>query len=177
MSVIVIYNSKSGFTKKYADWIAEELNCNTMSFKDMSKNVLNQHSVVIFGSRLYAGRVEHLNKVKERFINTSTQKLIVFATGATPVSAENVIDKVWHDNFSEAEINYIPHFYFQSGLAYEKMSFIDKMLMKIFAKIMSKKKDKTEEENGFEQAIQTSFDISSREYILPLVDFIKTQLA
>ena len=27
MKIIVIYKSKTGFTKRYAEWIAEELKC------------------------------------------------------------------------------------------------------------------------------------------------------
>jgi len=60
-----------------------------------------------------------------------------------------------------------------SGLNYEKMGFIDRIIMKIAVKIMSEKKDKNDNEAGFEQAIQNSHDISSRQSIMPLVDFVR----
>jgi len=43
-------------------------------------------------------------------------------------------------------------------LNYEKIGFIDRMLMKTVAKLMSKKKKKSDEERGFGQAIQESHD-------------------
>ena len=61
----------------------------------------------------------------------------------------------------------------QSGLNYEEMRLTDRTIMKIVAKLMSKKKVKNEEEKGFEQAIRASYDISSKEYIVPLVNYIK----
>lgn len=45
--------------------------------------------------------------------------------------------------------------------------------MKMAAAAMSKKQNKTEHEAGFEQAIKSSYDISSKEYVKPLVEYIK----
>ena len=173
MKIIVVCNSKTGFTKRYVDWIAEELNCDVHSYKDFSKTVMETDDIIIFCSRVHAGKIEYLNKIKPYFYNQSKKIFIVVATGATPAAAEDVINKIWANNFTETEIKSIPHFYMQSGLDYEKMGFADRTIMKIVSKFMSGKKDKTDNEAGFEQAIQNSYDISSREYIMPLIRFIK----
>lgn len=45
MKILVTYKSKTGFTKKYAKWIAEELNCETKDTKmfplKMSQNTIS----------------------------------------------------------------------------------------------------------------------------------------
>ncbi len=69
--------------------------------------------------------------------------------------------------------NSIPHFYMQSGLCYEKMGFFDKTLMKMLSKMLSSKKDKSDSEGGTTIAISKSHDISSKDYIMPLVNYIK----
>ena len=171
MKAIIVYHSKTGFTKRYADWIAEELRCDVKPYKDFIKDTVDANTVVIFGSRVHAGRIQHLNNVKSRIGGN----LIVFATGATPASAENVVNKIWADNFTETELNSIPHFYMPGGLDYTKMGFSDRAIMKTVAKIMKGKKGKTEEEIGFGQAIQDSYDISSRETIEPLVNFVRAK--
>lgn len=33
----IIYNSKTGFTEKYAHWLAEEINAKTIAFKECNK--------------------------------------------------------------------------------------------------------------------------------------------
>jgi len=168
MKIVLFYNSKTGFTKKYADSIAQELDCDVKPYKDFEKTPINADDIVIFGSRILAGRIEYLDKVKARV----KSNLVVFAVGAAPADAESTINKLWADNFTESEINTIPHFYMQGGLDYDKMSFVSRSVMKTIAKLLSKKKDKTEEEADFEQAISASCNNSSKEYVMPLVDFV-----
>jgi len=174
MNIIVVYNSKTGFTKRYAEWIAEELKCRILPYQDFSKPVVEQNDIVIFGSRVHAGKIEYLDKVKGMFRDRPGQSLIVFATGATPAAAENAINKIWADNFTETES--IPRFYLQSGLNYEKMGVADRTIMKGVAKLLGKKKDKNEERAGFEAAIRGSYDSSSKDFIAPLTEFVQERI-
>ena len=174
MRVLLVINSKTGFTKKYADWISEEITCSVQSYQDFLRTPTDA-DMVIFGSRVHAGRIEYLNKIKPRFKNDPTRQLIIFATGATPASVENVIEKIWAENLTDAEIKSIPHFYMQSGLNYEKMGFLDRTIMKVVSRLLGSKTVKNDEESGFEQAIRASHDISSKEYIKPLVRYVRAR--
>ncbi len=58
------------------------------------------------------------------------------------------------------------------GLCYERMSMPDKLMMKMAALMIKNKKNKTPFEAGFENAIKASYDISSPEYIKPLVSIL-----
>jgi menaquinone-dependent protoporphyrinogen IX oxidase len=177
MKTIVIYQSQTGFTKKYAEWIANELKCEILPYKQMSEKEIMAYDYVIYGGRVHAGKVEGLKKVKKLFESNTKAKLIVFATGATPQAAEQTIDTVWKANLSEKELEQIPYFYFQSGLNYEKMKKLDRFIMKVFAKILSNKKNKDSNEIGCENAILNSHDISSKEYIVPLVKHVKEEIS
>ncbi len=44
------------------------------------------------------------------------EDLVVFATGATPLAAEDTVNTIWKANISKEELMKIPHFYMQSGL-------------------------------------------------------------
>jgi len=177
MKIIIVYNSKTGFTKIYADWIAEELSCKTLSYNDFSEVIIKEYDIVIFGSRIHVGKIEYLDKIKSCFDSKPDKELIVFATGGTPCAAEEVINKIWSNNLTESELKTIPHFYAQSGLNYEKMRFLDRIIMKTAAFFMSKMKNKDNNEVGFEQAIKNSYDNSSKKNIFPIVEYInnKTQ--
>ena len=174
--IMVCVHSKSGFTKRYADWIAQELGCDVKPYKDFQNTKIEADDIVIFGSRVFAGKVQHLSKVKLRLSNHPTGNLVVFATGATPAAAEDVITGIWNSNLSETERQTIPHFYLQSGLDYEKMGFVDRTLMKMVAKLMSNKKEKSEDEDAFGQAIKESYDISSKDFVMPLVQCVNEKL-
>lgn len=169
MKKIVIYKSRTGFTKRYAEWISDELMCEILDFEKINKLNLDDYDLVIYGGRVHAGNIDSLKKVKD-ILKDKKCKLIVYATGATPITAAEEIDNIMKINFTD---NSIPCFYMQSGLCYEKMGFVDKTIMKMLSKMLSSKKDKTDAENGTAIAISKSHDISSKSYIMPLVDYIK----
>ena len=49
MNGIVVYSSQTGFTEKYAKWIAEDLNCEAISVKQAKKLDISQFDTVIYG--------------------------------------------------------------------------------------------------------------------------------
>lgn len=49
------------------------------------------------------------------------------------------------------------------------------LMLKAFAWMMRKKKDKNEYEKSFEKAISSSYDISPEEYIIPLLSCLDTK--
>lgn len=174
--IIIVYKSSTGFTKKYAEMIAEEINCTLADYKTVNVKMLSEYNTVVFGSRAYAGMIDGYKKAKELFQKSGAHKFILFVTGATPNTAEDVIEEFWKQNLTADELSEIPHFYMQSGLCYEKMSFWDKLMMKAAALIIKNKKDKDSNDKAFEQAITNSYDISSKTYIEPLVSFLKESL-
>lgn len=169
MKTIVIYKSRTGFTKKYAEWIQEELMCEIADYGDINSLNLDGFDLIIYGGRVHAGKIDGLEKVKTLLANKKCY-FIVFATGATPLAATKEIEKIMNSNFSG---NSIPHFYMQSGLCYEKMGFVDKNIMKLLSKMLSSKDNKSDIENGTAKAISKSHDISDKSYIRPLIDFVK----
>lgn len=173
MKGIIIYKSRTGFTQRYAQWISEELKYDIESYQDIRKDSIEQYDLVIYGGNLYAGKIDGLAKIKDLVSNNKKCRLMVFATGASPAEAEEEIDKVWSENLSAEELKEVPHFYMPGGLNYEKMGFVDRTLMRIFSKMMEKKKDKTASDEECAKAITASYDISSKDYIKPLVKYIK----
>lgn len=171
--ILVTYKSVTGFTKQYAKMIAKELDCQVLDFKEVSREIMSGYDTIIFGGRFHAGFVDGLKKAKELFKESNAAKLIVFATGATPNTAKDVIEEAWKNNFTADEAEHIPHFYMQSGLRYEKMPLGDRLMMKVFAFMVKHKKDKSQSEREMEKALAGSFDISSKEYITPLISYIR----
>ena len=169
MKSLVIYKSKTGFTEKYANWISNELNCDIKKYEDVSKNLVNEYDLIIYGAGVYAGKIGGLDKIKKLGIRNN--KLIVFASGATPIEAGDTIDRVWKSNFSEEEIKEIPHYYMPGGISYERMAFFSKLVIKALSKMLKKNKEMREKSGNMD--LEKSYDSSSKEYIKPLVEFVR----
>lgn len=171
-NIIVLYNSKTGFTKKYAGLIGKELDCPVHPLKDAPAD-LSGYAAVVFGSRLHAGILDGWKKAQKLLNSRGAKKLVVFATGAMPNEAEDTIEKMWEQNLTPEEREAIPHFYLQAGLCYEKMGGMDRAMMKFAAWAISRKKAKTPEDEAFQDAISKSYDISDPKYIQPLAHCLR----
>ena len=170
--IIVLYQSKTGFTQRYAELIGQALGCPVHPLADAPSD-LSPYGTVVFGSRLHAGIFDGWKKARKVLDRRGAKRLAVFATGAMPNEAEEQIQTVWEQNLTPEELNGIPHFYLQAGLCYEKLGGLDRTMMKAAAWAMSRKKAKTPEDEAFQAAISRSYDISDPKYIQPLVDCLR----
>lgn len=169
MKKIVVYKSKTGFTKRYSEWIAEELGCEAIALNSVNEQKLAEYDLVIYGGGFMGGMIGGANKIKK----ISHKNLIIFGTGATPNEATEMIDKAKEQNLTPEEMGKIPFFYMQSGLDYDKMGFVSKKMMKMLLRMLNNKKDKTVEDEEMLKAISHSFDACDRSKIEPLVEFVR----
>lgn len=169
MKTIVIYNSQAGFTKQYAQWIAQELQCDSISLHRINEIALGDFDTIIFGSWCHAGRIKKLNWVFEELKKDASKNYVVFAVGASSMDSPE-IPKTMEQNIPKNSI--VKGFYLQGGLNYEKMSFSSRIMMKLFSSMLRKKKDATEEEKKMAEMVSRSFDISDKKYIVPLLRYV-----
>lgn len=66
-------------------------------------------------------------------------------------------------------------FYCPGGFNYEKMSAPSRLMMKIFIKSLKAKKDKTAEDEEMIKIISSSYDISDKKYIEPILKCLEEQ--
>lgn len=169
-SVLIIYRSKTGFTKKYVDWIVEDVSCSVTPLNKVTREEIDKHDIIIYGAGVHAGLLPGLKKVKN-LVNFNDKKVIIFATGAAP-NVDEIVKPIIENNLADC-ISKVDFFYFEAGLNYENMGFFSKGLMRTFSKMLKSKKDKTEEEKEMSERIMTSFDNSKKEYVKPLTSLLK----
>ncbi|WP_017472043.1 flavodoxin domain-containing protein [Amphibacillus jilinensis] len=170
-SILIVYQSRTGFTEKYVNWIKESITCDIVRLDQLSQVDLEPYTKIIYGAGIHAGHIQGLKTFKKHVLNLVDDKIVIFATGAAPYD-EKIVTAIKQNNFLENERQAVVFFYFQSGLNYEKMPFFDKLVMKTFSKVLALKKNKSEIEDGTSQAITQSHDHSKREYIVPLIDYL-----
>lgn len=172
MKTIVIYQSKTGFTKKYADWIAQELACEAIPLEECRPGRVQEYDRVIYGGAIMAGQVKSWNKIKKN-VELRGKHLVLFGVGATARDAKEVIEGMRQANLTEEEQKDIPFFYMEGGIDYGHMGFMAKNMLRMMYKSLKKKTDRTPEEEGMMNALAASNDRSKREYIIPLIDAVR----
>jgi len=178
MKILIVYWSKTGFVKKYAEWLAEELEADIISGEEVTKDKLKEYDSYIFGGSLYAVGINGADFIKKNIRELEGKKTAVFATGASSATKE-VIEEVKNKNFTEEEQKYFKFFYLRGGFNYSKLGFKDKVLMGIMKWKLNSKKNKgeklTEEEKGMLAAYEEPVDFTERENIREIVEYFKVE--
>ena len=172
MKTIVIYNSKTGFTKRYAQWIAEAARADCLELSAAKKKDLTAYDAIIFGGWACAGSISQIKWFKGNIDKWADKKLIAFCVGASPVDNPE-IDIALKRNFNESEQKKVKAFYCPGGFNYEKMSITSKLIMKMFVTALKAQKNKTEAEQIMVKMISSSYDISDKKYIEPILQYLK----
>lgn len=160
MNTLVVYESGTGFTAKYADWIAAKLSTSAKNIKRVTKNELEEADLVIFGGWIMGNNISGLNKIK----SMNCKKLIVFAVGSSK-NSDKLVDTIINQN----NLGDTPFYYMEGGIKFEKLGFIKKMMLNMVKKSISKKENKTEEDIDMEKKLSASFDNTDISYIEPLL--------
>ncbi|MEZ3427735.1 MAG: flavodoxin domain-containing protein [Lachnospiraceae bacterium] len=172
MKTVVVYHSQTGFTKRYAEWIAEAAGADCFDLAEAKKKNLDAYEAVVFGSWACAGGISKLGWLKSNAAKWADKKLIAFCVGASPMESPEV-EKALKQNFGASELQSVNAFYCPGGLNYEKMSAPSRIMMKLFVKTLQAKKDKTQEEQEMVKMISASYDIADRKYIGPILECLK----
>lgn len=169
MKTIVIYHSQTGFTKRYAKWIADAAGADCLDLSEAKKKNLDKYNAIIFGGFACAGSISKLGWFKSHIEQWADKKLIAFCVGASPIDSPD-IEPALKQNFNETQWKKVNVFYCPGGLNYEKMSVPSRLMMKLFLKTLDAKKVKTEAEQEMVKMIAASYDISDKQYIEPILN-------
>ena len=172
MKTIVIYTSQTGFTERYARWIAEATGADCLPLKEAEKQDLSAYEAIVYGGWACAGSIRRVDWFKKKLTAWPDKKLAVFCVGGSPADNPD-IEIALNRIFSEAERENVATFYFPGGFNYEKMPVASRIMMKMFLKALQAKKDKTEAEKVMAEMIGSSYDISNPASIEPLVQYLK----
>ncbi|MGI6576293.1 MAG: flavodoxin domain-containing protein [bacterium] len=175
MKSIVVYRSKTGFTKKYAEWIAEELGSDIFAVSQVNAAMLTAYDTVIYGGGLYAGGINGVKIITNNMAKLQGKKIVVFATGASPMR-EEVISEVRDRNFTLEQQEKIQFFYLRGGFNYTKLQFGDKILMQLLKWTLKRKKELTPDDKGMLAAYDTPVDFAKRQNIDDLIAYVKNKL-
>jgi len=128
MNTIVVYKSKTGFVRNYAEWFAEELSADIFEVSKVNINMITKYDTLVYGGSLHAAGINGVKFITKNFDKLKDKKLVVFASGAS-LSSEKVIKEVVTNNFTSDQQKSIEFFYLRGGFNYNKLPTFDKVLM------------------------------------------------
>ena len=162
---IVIYESKTGFTARYALWIAEKLECPFIRYSEATAPALKHYKTLIFGGWMKAGKIQGLNWLKKNISQFEEQNIILYCTGGGPADKQD-LQKIATDNLTDG-LEGLPLFYLPGGINREKMGFLSRIVIGAVANSLKKN------EPELAKALKEGCDFTSPDLVDPLVALAK----
>ena len=173
MSGIILYQSKYGATKKYAEWLSEETGFKCVETKKAKIEEVKTYDTIVLGGGIYAGGIAGIAFLRKHIKDLQGKKIVVFTDGASPYE-EKFFNQLVAQNLKD-ELAGIPCFYCRGAYDLEGMRLGDKMLCKMLINSVSKKKP--EELEVWEQALlegrDKKCDWTDRSNLAPIIEAVK----
>ena len=177
MRTIIVYSSISGFTERYAGWIADALDADLRRLKEIGPRDIRDYDCIVYGGSLHAVGVYGLRKMKRLIeragLARGAPRLLVYGVGASPPKPETIA-QVRDANFTPAEQEGIPFFYFRGGFDFSRLDWFHRIIMTLFRWKIARKSTKTPEELGMLKAYESPADFTDPATIAGLVDTVRS---
>ena len=152
----IVYASKYGSTKQYAQWLQELTGGDLYTNKEVTPETLATYDTIIFGTGTYAGKMPVASFIKENFAALKEKNLILYILGAAPPGSPNRLDTL-KSNLSPEIQKEIKMFDFSGELDPKKAKGLAKIILRLSSNVAR------------EQATPYS-----KETLQPLLDYLET---
>ena len=178
---LVLYYTKYGTTKKYAEWIAGELSGDVYAISNFNQNSLGNYDAIVIGSGLYAGTIRGMDILVNNYKALRGKKLVLFTCGLADYSKEehrNTIAKRIEAAIPENIMRDIKVFFLRGGIDYGKMSLIHRIMMAGMNMVLVRKVKKegdnaSDEDRGFVETYGKTADFTDKNSVMDIVAYCK----
>ena len=156
----IVYCSKTGFSKRYAEMLATELGCEAIDCNN--KKQINKNDEIVYVGWVFANKIKKLSKFKKYNIKA------VLAVGMSPKS-DTILGYIKQANKKSLGDKKV--FYAQGGLDREGHKGFHKMLLKMVAKSVIQ--ENKYEDRELISIFKNGGDFVSLDNLTELIEYIK----
>ncbi len=169
--IVVVYRSKTGFTKNYATWLAKRLDCNLLEGEKISIKDITDYDTIIYGSGLYAISISGIKLITKNFELLKDKRLIVFAVGASPAK-EAIVPELVKANIPVNQQNKIELYYLRGGFDYSRLSPFYKLVMTLRKLRLRMIKNPDADVKGMLSSYEHPLDFTNEKNLEPIINSI-----
>jgi len=161
MKTIVVYSSRTGFTKQYAEWLSSALECECKPLADVDAFELKDYPLVVYGGWVRNGEIDGLPEIRGMIRG----KLMVFAVGALP-KTRAVRERLEANNELAPEDLY----YLEGGMKHSEYGLGTRRALRLYQHTLSlgNQKNLSPEQRFFLNNIGRDFDHTDRDSVIEL---------
>lgn len=139
-TIAIVYSSKYGHTKQYADWLKEDVDADAIDIGKFNITQMLAYKLVIFACGVYGDKLSIMDFVKKNVTAIPTQKTMVMAVGWYTNDSKEAKEKLINDNYPPEFKGKVPMYVVNSGIDKKQISKMDSVKL-VAAKLAIEKKD------------------------------------
>ena len=133
MSTAIVYCSQTGFTERYARWLAEELGTRAVPFAERTSSSVANAKTLVFLGWFHAGGLKGARWLREVMDGRPERRYVVMGVGAYPMPSEewpkSETDAAFEHAFPSDRYPDLARFYCQGGFDFDRLCTLDKLAM------------------------------------------------
>lgn len=135
MNTIIIYASKYGSTRQYAEWLGHETGYDAINIKDIDPKTISGYERIIVGSSVHMGRLDISSWLKKHWNLMADKSVILFSVNGTPPDQREELQKILDFSLPTHILDRVNYFPLQGRLIYAELNFWHKLLVKMMKKM------------------------------------------
>ncbi len=176
MKTAVLYKSRYGYTRLYAEWLAQELGADLLNAATTKPKALDPYDVLALGGGVYAGKIAGVELFAKNAKRLRGKKLALFVVGLRDPELEETQDATRQSLRRQLPGELLPQvrsFCLPGGLDEKRLSFGHRMMMGMLKKSLQKKPE--EEQTAIDKAILAGqANYLNRAALAGIVQYCKT---
>jgi menaquinone-dependent protoporphyrinogen oxidase len=164
IKVLIVYQSKYGSTKQYAEWIHQEIKGDLVNIENGDKSDLAGYDIIIIGGYVRTGNIVIAPFIRDHWSVLKGKNVILFTTSGTP-PGHTKIQSIYEKSLPEEIRNKIKYFPLHGRISTENLTWWDKILIAVGKMI--------EQDESLRKDMGKDFDGVQRENLLPLFEYLK----
>ncbi|HIZ44538.1 MAG TPA: flavodoxin domain-containing protein [Firmicutes bacterium] len=180
MNAVILYGSRYGSTRRYAEMLSEQTGIPAVSYTDAPS--LSDQELIVYLGGLYAGGVLGLSKTLAGFSNQAVPpKMILVTVGLSdPEEAENQenIRRALQKQCPAAILDQAKLFHLRGAIDYQKLSFSHRAMMALLYRFLRKKapESRSAEDRAFAETYGGQADFVDFHTLEPIIKEMQREL-
>ena len=165
----VVYATKYGHTKQYAEWMKEETGADIFVHTSFTATRALEYKAVIFAGGVYGDKIMIMDWLKKNLGQVNVNKIIVAAVSWYTNDSEEARERLIAENFPEQFKNVVPLIVINSGIDKKQTSVVDKAQLLAAQSAINKHEVRTADDINALAIIKGYSDSTSKDNLKSLI--------
>ena len=162
MRTLILYTSKTGNTKKYAEDIAHAVNGDVFPLKKYKWKDVGDYDSIVFGGWVMGGKIQGIDDFLSHYDEISDKNILVFSSGMGFVTSESR-DRLISGNV--LDIYHIRYYQLRGSFDYSKLHFPYNFMINTSLRALRKDPDSAQDLSMVENLKETPLEFYDQQGI------------